>query len=144
MTKSCLLVLFTMLFLTACSSTPPEIGAAEQQPTAAVATVPADVLTGTWSGDWGPTPEHRNNVSLQLSLDGPSLTGTLNPGPSALPLSKASFDPGTGGIVMEAYTKAHDGTPLHYRIEGKIEGDNAMMGTWVHEKQKGDFKIVKN
>src|SRR5262245_57024510 len=27
-------------------------------------------LTGTWSGDWGPTPTQRNHVTLVMSWDG--------------------------------------------------------------------------
>jgi hypothetical protein len=27
-------------------------------------------LTGTWHGDWGPTPTHRNDVTLVIDRDG--------------------------------------------------------------------------
>jgi hypothetical protein len=43
---------------------------------------------------------------------------------------------------MEADAKGHDGKPVHYTIEGKVEG-SAMSGTWSHDGKKGDFKISK-
>jgi hypothetical protein len=131
----------SLLVLSACSSTPAP-GAAESE-AAAPAAAPADPVSGTWSGDWGPTAEHRNNVTLELSWDGTNLNGTVNPGPSAIQVGKASFDSGTGAVMMEAEAKGNDGNMVHYMIEGKLEG-NTMMGTWAHEKQKGDFKIAKN
>ena len=103
----------------------------------------ADPVTGTWSGDWGPTAEHRNNVTIELGWNGTTLNGTVNPGPSAIQLGNASFDAGTGAITMEAEAKGHDGNMVHYRIEGKVEG-NTMMGNWAHEEGRGDFKITKN
>jgi hypothetical protein len=128
-----------LLVVAACSSSPAP-GAAES---AAAAPDAADPVTGTWSGDWGPTAEHRNNVTLELSWNGTTLNGTVNSGPSAIQLGSASFDSGTGAITMEAEAKGHDGNIVHYRIEGKVEG-NTMMGSWAHEKGRGDFKIAKN
>jgi hypothetical protein len=133
-----------LLAVAACSSTPSEIGGANEPAAAAAVGVTPEVLTGTWTGDWGPTPQHRNNVSLQLNWDGANLTGSINPGPSAIQLSKASFDSGAAAIMMEADAKGHDGAMVHYRIEGKVGADNTMTGTWTHEKQQGDYKISKS
>jgi hypothetical protein len=102
----------------------------------------ADSLNGTWSGDWGPTAEHRNPVTLDLKWDGTALNGTVNPGANAIQVSKASFDAATGAVHMEADARGHDGNMVHYMIEGKMEG-NSLVGTWNHEKQKGDFKVMK-
>ena len=79
---------------------------------------------------------------LDLKWDGAQLTGTVNPGPSAIQLTKATFDKATGAIMMEAEARGHDGKMAHYMIEGKVEGDS-MMGSWNHDQQKGDFKITK-
>jgi hypothetical protein len=128
--------------LVACTSSSSPDASQLAAPAPAATNVSADPLTGTWSGDWGPTPQHRNNVTLQLTRNGDVLNGMLNPGPSPIPLSKTSFDAGTGAIMMEAEAKGHDGVMLHYKIEGKVDG-NTMRGTWAHEKQKGDFKISK-
>ena len=59
-------------------------------------------LSGSWSGDWGATRETRNRVLLELDWDGKSVTGTINPGPNAVPLQKASLDPSTWMFRFEA------------------------------------------
>ena len=55
-------------------------------------------LKGTWSGDWGPNKETRNRVLLELHWDGKAITGTINPGPKAVQLQKASLDPSTWSV----------------------------------------------
>jgi hypothetical protein len=134
-------VLFTaiaLLILSACTSAPAPESALSASPDAAS----TDALTGMWSGDWGPTETHRNNVMLDLKWSGSQLSGTVNPGASAIQLTKASYDAATGNVMMETDAKGHDGKMVHYMIEGKLEG-TTMMGTWNHGDQKGDFKITK-
>ena|ERR1700752_4823415 len=102
-----------------------------------------DPLSGTWTGDWGPSPADRNQVTVELKWDGSSLSGTVNPGENAVPLEKCTFDPKTGKVHMEADTKNHRGNPIHYMIDGTVQG-NTMSGSWNHENRKGDFKITKS
>ena len=101
-----------------------------------------DPLSGTWVGDWGPSPGDRNQVTVELKWDGKALTGTVNPGPNAVALVKSTFDPKTSAIHMEADTKNRRGNPIHYVIDGKVD-KGTMTGTWNHEDRKGDFKITK-
>jgi len=102
----------------------------------------ADPLSGTWVGDWGPSPDDRNQVTVELKWDGKKLTGTVNPGPNAVELLKTSFDSKTGAVHFEADTKDRRGNPIHYVIDGKVE-KGTMTGNWSHENRKGDFKITK-
>ena len=101
----------------------------------------ADPLTGTWTGDWGPTPTHRNAVTVQLKWDGKVLAGTVNPGPNAVKLQKTSYNASAGSVHMEADAGAM-GKRIHYVIEGKIE-NGLMFGTWNHEDKKGDFRLLR-
>ena len=57
-------------------------------------------------------------------------------------LSKASYNPDTGVVMMEADAQGRGGATIHYVIEGKLEG-NTMTGTWNHDNRTGDFKISK-
>src|SRR5213594_1749830 len=41
-------------------------------------------LTGTWSGDWGPTAAQRNHLTIVMNWDGKNVTGLINPGPDAI------------------------------------------------------------
>jgi len=101
-----------------------------------------DPLSGTWIGDWGPSPDDRNQVTVELKWDGKKLSGTVNPGPNAIELQKTSFDPKTGAVHFEADTKDRRGNPIHYVIDGKVE-KGTMTGNWSHDNRKGDFKITK-
>ena len=104
---------------------------------------PADPISGTWSGDWGPSASDRNQVTVDLKYDGKALTGTVNPGPNAVQLSKSTFDAATGAVHMEADAKSpRGGAAVHYVIDGKV-ANGTMSGTWNHDNVKGDFKITK-
>jgi hypothetical protein len=135
-------VLTLLLVLGACASEPAKEEPAAE-PAAAAPDATADPVSGTWTGDWGPSANDRNPVTLELKMDGTTLTGTVNPGPNAVALTKASFTKDTGAIAMEADAKGHDGKPVHYTIEGKVEG-TSMTGTWNHDNKKGDFKLTKS
>jgi hypothetical protein len=103
----------------------------------------ADPVSGTWVGDWGPSASDRNQVTVDLKYDGKALTGTVNPGPNAVPLTKTSFDPATGAVHMEADAKnPRGGAAIHYVIDGKV-ANGTMSGSWNHDNRKGDFKITK-
>jgi hypothetical protein len=102
-----------------------------------------DPLTGTWVGDWGPSATDRNKVTVELKWDGTVLSGTVNPGPNAVLLTKASYDPKANTVHFEADTKSRRGQDLHYTVEGKLD-KNVLSGSWDHETRKGDFKITKN
>ena len=101
-----------------------------------------DPLTGTWVGDWGPSAMDRNQVTVELKLDGMNLTGTVNPGPNAVALKNTKFDPKTDAVHFEADATSRRGGQIHYVIDGKVE-KGTMTGSWSHDNRKGDFKITK-
>jgi hypothetical protein len=101
-----------------------------------------DPVSGSWSGDWGPSEADRNTVTVELKWDGKALTGSVNPGPNAIALQKCAFDAKTGAVHLEADAKSRRGADIHYVIDGKIEGAT-MSGSWNHDNRKGDFKITK-
>jgi hypothetical protein len=102
----------------------------------------ADPISGTWSGDWGPTAAHRNPVTVDLKWDGKALTGVVNPGPRAIQLQKTTFDAKTGAVHLEADAMGRGGATVRFVIDGKVENDT-MTGSWLHDDRKGDFKITK-
>ena len=105
-------------------------------------------LKGTWSGDWGVAKDTRNRVLLELNWDGKVITGTINPGPNAVPLQKASLDPATWTVRFEAASKDRSGNAVQYVIEGKLQNLGSyyrvISGTWIQGATKGDFKVTRN
>jgi hypothetical protein len=108
----------------------------------ALAQQPADPLSGTWSGDWGPSAGDRNQVTVDLKWDGKALTGTVNPGPNAVSIQKGTFDGKANAVHFEADVKSQTGTNIRYVVDGKLDG-KTMTGAWRHPNSKGDFKITK-
>jgi len=49
-------------------------------------------LTGTWSGDWGPSAAQRTHITMVMTWDGKSVSGTINPGPDAIPVDTIGLD----------------------------------------------------
>ena len=105
-------------------------------------------LKGSWSGDWGPTKDKRTRVLLELHWDGKEVTGTINPGPDAVSLKKATVDVSSWDVRFEAEGKDPSGKPVPYVIEGKLQNLGAyyrfITGTWTQGAVKGDFKVTRN
>ena len=105
-------------------------------------------LKGSWSGDWGPDTQTRHRLLLDLHWDGKAITGTINPGPNAVPLQKASLDPSTWHVRFEAEAAGPAGAIVRYVVEGKIENLGAyrrvLSGTWTQGDQRGDFRLIRN
>lgn len=105
-------------------------------------------LVGSWRGDWGPSADHRNHVVIDLQWDGKNVTGIINPGPEAIPLKTASFDPKNWTVRLEVETRDRKGNTLRYVVEGRFENYGSLyhqqiVGVWSHDSRKGDFKISK-
>ena len=103
-----------------------------------------DPVTGTWSGDWGPNQADRNQVTVDLKLEGTAVTGVVKTtNRPEVPLSKGTFDATSRTVKMEAEAKnPRSGANVKYIIEGKLEG-NTLTGSWNHDTTKGDFKLTK-
>src|SRR5436190_13231059 len=96
---------------------------------ATTSTSAADPISGTWTGEWGPSPSRQTEVTVELKWDGVTLHGTVNPDRKPFELSKASFDPKTNAVMMELDGPNSRGETVHYVIEGKVSG-TTMSGTF--------------
>ena len=106
----------------------------------------ADPLTGTWTGDWGPSAADRNSVNVDLKWDGKALTGVVHSVNFKRPdvtLVKTTFNAATGAVHMEAdAANEMGGGMVHFVIDGKLTG-GTLSGSWNHAGGKGDFKLTK-
>jgi len=105
-------------------------------------------LTGTWSGDWGPTAAQRNHVTLVMTWDGKVVKGTINPGPEAIQIASVVLDVTNWTVRIEADAKDQSGKPVHISAEGKIDdlssAHRKLSGTWMQGTTKGDFRLIRD
>jgi hypothetical protein len=105
-------------------------------------------LTGTWTGDWGPTATQRTHITLVMDWDGKKVTGLINPGPDSVPITSVYVDVGTWTVRIEADAKDPSGNPVHINAEGKLEDlgsyHRTIAGTWRQGTVTGDFKITRD
>ena len=59
-------------------------------------------LTGTWSGDWGPGATQRTHITMVMTWDGKTVSGTINPGPDAIAVPAIALDVTNWTIRFEA------------------------------------------
>ena len=96
-------------------------------------------LTGTWAGDWGPSAAQRTHITMVMNWDGKVVTGLINPGPDAIPLTAVSVDWATWTVRIEAKGIAAEG-----RIEDIGSYHRRIVGTWNQGGMKGDFKLTRD
>jgi len=105
-------------------------------------------LKGQWSGDWGPNPNSRTHVLVDIGWDGSALQVVVNPGSNAATLTKNTVDYDTWSLRFEGDGKDARGASVHYVIEGKLQNLGAFQrfitGTWTQGAAKGEFKLTRN
>ena len=105
-------------------------------------------LKGTWSGDWGTSEDSRNRLLLEFDWDGTVVTGTINPGPNAVPIDSASLDPSTWSVHLEAAAQDGSGNRIQYVIDGELQNlgssHRVITGSWTQGAVEGDFTITRN
>jgi hypothetical protein len=82
-----------------------------------------------------------------MNWDGKSVTGTINPGPDAVPIASIALDVTSWTISFEADGKDRSG-PIHIAAEGRLEdlgsAHRKIAGTWAQGSVKGDFRIARD
>ena len=105
-------------------------------------------LTGSWHGEWRPTPAQRVPLFIYMRWDSKNVVGAINPGPRAMPLKVATLDAGNWTVHLEADGKDQSGNPVHIVIDGKMDNigsyNRTITGTWTQGTTKGDFKITRD
>lgn len=95
-------------------------------------------LTGTWAGDWGSPGGARTHITMVMNWDGKAVTGLINPGPDAIPLSVVSVDWGTWTVRIEAKGISAEG-----RLEDIGSYHRRIVGTWSQGGAKGELKLTR-
>jgi hypothetical protein len=104
-------------------------------------------LTGTWSGDWGPSAAQRTHVTMVMTWDGKTISGTINPGPDAIRVETIGLDVANWTIRFDAETKGPSG-PTRISAEGRLENiasaNRSITGTWRQGTVTGDFRLTRD
>jgi hypothetical protein len=105
-------------------------------------------LTGTWSGDWGPSSTDRKQVTFVMNWDGKMITGLVNPGPDSIPITSVFVDVTNWTVRIEADAKDSAGKPVHIAAEGKLEDlgsyHRKITGIWRQGAVNGDFRLTRD
>ncbi|MBV8846743.1 MAG: hypothetical protein JO307_28375 [Bryobacterales bacterium] len=105
-------------------------------------------MTGTWHGDWGSSPTQRTRIVLYMKWDSKNVTGMINPGPRAIPLTTATLDASKWSVHLEGDGKDQAGNPVHVVADGKMDNigsyNRTITGTWAQGSAKGDFKVTRD
>ena len=101
-------------------------------------------LDGTWHGDWGTSASQRTRLFLMIHWTGKELTGTLNPGPNAVPMT-VTMDPDGWKVHLEA-TVGGQKMMADGAIDVETIGsyNRVISGTWQQGSQRGDFRITRD
>jgi hypothetical protein len=105
-------------------------------------------LTGTWAGDWGAADAtRRTHLTVVMNWDGKTITGLINPGPAAIPLSSVRVNWATWTVRIDASAKDASGAPLSIVAEGRLEDVGSarrhMVGTWTQGDMVGQFRLTR-
>ena len=103
-------------------------------------------MTGTWNGDWGPTPTQRTPVTLVMTWDGKEVKGILNPGPDSA-TTVVSVDVAKWAVRFEADVKDQSAKQVHVTADGKVEDignyHRTIEGAWRQGTTNGNFKLTR-
>jgi hypothetical protein len=84
---------------------------------------------------------------MVMAWDGKTITGTINPGPDAVPVPAIQLDVANWTIRFEGTAKSGSGAEK-IAAEGKIEElgspHRTITGTWRQGAGKGSFKLTRD
>ena len=104
---------------------------------------------GAWSGYWGTSDTDKHRILLVLDWRNNELSGTINPGPSAIKLDKVGLDVDTWTLKFEAAMPDSTGKKLPFVATGKLSNlgswnNRTYAGTYSFGAEKGHFTVTLN
>lgn len=96
-------------------------------------------VKGSWSGYWGPSEAQKHRILMVLDWKNNEIVGTFNPGPSGVPIEKATLDVATWTLTLEAHMPSPAGGTARYVTTGKLEN----LGSWNNRRYSGTYEFGK-
>jgi hypothetical protein len=104
-------------------------------------------MSGVWVGDWTLQGAQPERVVVVLDWQDTELTGTINPGPKAIPIKAAVVDHTDWSLHVEADALDSQGKPVKYVIDGKLDDlgtyNRSLAGSWNAGAEQGTFSITR-
>lgn len=105
-------------------------------------------LTGSWTGDWGPSLTERNNITLVMDWEGENIGGFVLLGVTSIPIVNVALDVTTWTVRLEAKGQDASGSAIEIAAEGRLEdigsAHRTITGTWRQGTTKGGFKVTRD
>ncbi len=105
-------------------------------------------LTGSWTGEWGPSVTERNNITLVMDWEGEKIGGFILLGANSIPIVDVVLDVTEWTVHLEAKGKDASGNAIDIASDGRLEdigsAHRTITGTWRQGTSKGDFKITRD
>ena len=105
-------------------------------------------LTGSWTGEWGPSVTERNNITLVMDWEGEKIGGFVLLGANSIPIVDVVLDVTEWTVHLEAKGKDASGNAIEIASDGRLEdigsAHRTITGTWRQGTSKGDFKITRD
>jgi hypothetical protein len=100
-------------------------------------------LDGTWRGERQSVGKVGGTIVMVLQWDGQKISGVINPGPTAIPISDARLVPDGWKVTFSARTA--DGKPIKYEgTIGKLgDYDRYIEGTWTEGGRSYPVRMVR-
>jgi hypothetical protein len=92
---------------------------------------------GSWSGYWGPSEAQKRRILLVLDWKNNEIVGTINPGPNAVKIDKATLDVDTWTLKLEANMPTGSGKTARYVTTGKLQN----LGSWNNRRYSGTYEL---
>lgn len=104
---------------------------------------------GSWLGYWGPSDAEQRRIRLLLDWENREITGAINPGPDAVPVTRAEIDYDTWTLTLEAELPAAGGDPVTWIATGTLENlgswrNRRYSGAYSHGSENGEFSLTLN
>jgi len=106
-------------------------------------------LVGSWSGDWTAPGDRRQRLLLVLEYEEDTISGSVYFGTRRVPLGRATLDPTSWTVRLEAMEEDANGEDVDYLIEGRIGNlgsttERSISGSLTRNGERGAFRVVMN
>ena len=100
-------------------------------------------LDGTWRGAREAAGAHPVTVVMVMQWDGQKISGVINPGPQAIPISDARLTPEGWHVTLAARTPRGEAISFDGVVSELGKYDRSITGTWKEGTHSYHIRMVR-